>query len=241
MSRTDKDKPYSIRALQTGVIEHNHATGECIIGTHPQRRERTRILMHHRWRNECPRDVYVVECVHGKGYDKWQAKVDHARARHAIKTPVFIGFSKWGRSQALDIKTCEALDEMLSAGYYPDCKQEKTHLIDIREIELPTRDGEMIGLYKASAKRMFRARYDSSIPCKVCEANKPITCFAVETVSKSHYREDEGRDRNKRAAYRDSLRYEVKKFNTAHAYADASLALVNEDYDEFSEDNVPVE
>lgn len=199
MSHTDKDLPYDVRAIRTGHINHNHATGECVVGTYSLDRDNRRLLNAHR--GTCARYDYNVVCVHNNERLIYQNKVKSARENqksygyhHPDSYAPF--YNPNNRS-----KSSEAMETMLMAGYIPNCIQTKTHTIDIREIDLHLIPGEKVGtelVYVRGTSFYSRpwltpkirwVEYNPSIPCDYCDTHPNITCHVVDdSQGKNRYR-----------------------------------------------------
>lgn len=222
MSRTKKDMPYVVRAKQVGHIDHNHSTGECIVGTWKDQRKITAQKNAHR--DSCPRFVYEAECVHSHERDEYQAKVDHARhvdkGNYAAAKRLQHVYPKYAATRPLASK---AMDAMLEAGFFPNCSEEKTHKVDRRALDFGLLDGERIGstVYSWRGLPHERPRYDASIACSFCDEHKNITCWITDDgrpgrggCSCCSYNDERPHKNARRASTRDSLRGAAKEFNT---------------------------
>lgn len=198
MSHTDKDLPDHVRAARDGHIKHDHSDGQCVIGTWRDAYEVFRIRRAHS--AQCPRYVYVIECVHDTQRQHYQNKVDTARHMqkncYVVHPDSMIAASNWRPTPTRSLSS-QAMTRMLDAGYIPNCTEPKTHLVDLREIDLRLIPGENVSTGLAltrgiSAWKVYRTpsilrvRYDESISCAVCEAHPYITCHIDEVAYGKH-------------------------------------------------------
>lgn len=232
MSHTDKDLPYYVRVRESGFVEHDHSGGTpCVIGTWSEQRDMHRAQRLHR--ASCPRYVYVTECVHNAAREQFQKQVDRARATQKSHYYVY-NDARLFEAQAR-LLSAEAILRMLHAGYFPNCHSAKTHLVDIREVDLHLIPGEqeqlgadarlpkMVNYIRnaSSPPKILRARYDASVACKVCDDTPLITCFLTQSADLDRHRyccmftdEEEQKRYGSRRQVRDDFTEMVKAYNT---------------------------
>lgn len=179
MSRTKKDLSWSVLAHKDGVVSHDHRKGVCITGTwedvKKQRKERNAHL------KVCTRYTYIVDCVHNAERESLQHKVWLTRKNN----PAMIGDD----GEPYRLPSGEAMSDMISTGYFPNCDEVKTHKIDLRTVDVKFLPGERYLRYnvwtlpgnrqytrRLSERQVFGARFDPNATCKVCDNFQEITC-----------------------------------------------------------------
>ena len=210
MSRTDKDMPLFVK-YSYGYIERDHRDGRCEIepafthgASNPAHWNTRRRLRKH----TCARKVYIVECIHDKKRAELQANLDHARHRSTYKSSllfrktypkVFIHNEITGKSHHIPMEGLGAYSEkdvakgyvptpfhyMLAQGRMPDCDQESTHTIDLRNYPFLF-DGRMDIYSSPQTGADLLPAYDETIPCEPCdllETYKYACAYEIE-----HYR-----------------------------------------------------
>lgn len=235
MSRTKKDAPYDVRARANGVIEHDHTTGRCIVGTRNENYSRWKSLRAHK--NVCPRNVYIAICVHDADRIAYQRKVDAARAaqksyyhRHP---DAWVGEGYTYPEVTPRPNSSARITEMLAAGYIPNCKHAKTHEFDIREVDLGLLPGERVGVdsygttswrvrYNYNRIDILRPGHNPDVACDVCDQFEDVTCYI--TVTTDSYRrsryycsccdEEEDVRYSNRTTTRDEMIAYAKEYNT---------------------------
>jgi hypothetical protein len=73
MAHTDKDEPYWVRIRYTGLIDHDHRRGVCIVDD--DRRNRWSAWRHH-WRNCAKRVAIKWECTKAEPYRAYGPRYD---------------------------------------------------------------------------------------------------------------------------------------------------------------------
>lgn len=219
MSRTNKDLPYEVRAAREGVLVHDHSeSGACSIYTRSAANDVRARASAHRKSGECPRYTWIVECRHDHRFEKFQRRIDHERAG--------------GRPDGVAI----VATEMLDAGYFPNCRAAKTHMVDLREVDLGLRPGEDREAYKIGGvwawrlyygspdelngtiyRKIKNARFVPDAECKTCEENVYPRCYYEFTKDNTRCRCEYcvgDRYAEPRARVRDRLRGYLKEYNT---------------------------
>lgn len=112
MSRTTKDVPFHAIVKSSGIVKHDHRSGECRVGTYE---DAQRIRKYH-YKN-CYVLKSVVECRHDHVRDALETAVKN-RKRQNFETRT---------SNSMDYLLGEMYDSMFKQGYYPGCQEVETH------------------------------------------------------------------------------------------------------------------
>lgn len=191
MSHTLKDLPYDVKASRDGYVEHDHRTGNCVIGTYKEFYKQRETRKAHR--KVCNRWTDSVECVHNGEREALQRRIDHARAAdntYSLFKTIHpdcnhdTWIDKLYCGDAYYVQRASVSDEiatMVEKGYLPNCDQAKTHTVLLEDIDLGLRPGENAPntqvWYRRDAYKILVPQYDESRSCKTCDEFQPITCF----------------------------------------------------------------